>query len=108
MANISDEFNKAAGGKTQPLTEKFNGAAKGERGDGIDSIRNHKVQPSLDMKGPGGDAVRKDIAQQGYNKDKENYDRNRADKYVKMDKEKLEKGGGIKKTFNREAGKGFS
>lgn len=105
MANTSDEFNKAAGGKTQPLTEKFNGAAKGERGDGMDSIRNHKVQNTLEMKGPGGDSVRKDMAQQGFAKDQENSNRKRADKYVKMDKEKLVKGESLSKTFNRGAGR---
>lgn len=103
MANTSDEFNKAAGGKAQPLTEKFNGAAKGERGDGMDSIRNHKVQQSHDMPGPDGSKVRQTAAGEQVAKDKSNYDRNWGEKYAKMDIEKG-KDKSLSQEFNKSSG----
>ena len=95
MAMSSDEVNKAARQKAEPVADKFSSAAKGQSGDaaiaqgqsnvGTDSIRNHKVQQAHDMPGPDGNKMRQMRAGEAVAKDKSDYDRKWGDKYAKMD-----------------------
>lgn len=95
MAMSTDEVHKDARKKAEPVTEKFNGAAKGQgskaavakgqSNDGIGSIRKHKVQQTHEMPGPDGSKIRQAKAGQAVAKDKSDYDRKWGEKYAKMD-----------------------
>ena len=96
MAMSTDEVHKDARKKAEPITEKFNGAAKGQgskaaavakgqSNDGIGSIKKHKVQQAHDMPGPDGSKIRQAKAGAAVEKDKSDYDRKWGAKYAKMD-----------------------
>jgi hypothetical protein len=109
-AGMAKKPGKEQGGiKAPPLTPKFNKAAQGNSPDGLQSIRNHPPKQSYEMKGPGGAAIRKQEANKTYSKDQAEYNKSRASKYAKMDKEpdkSPDKSKSLTQTFNKSSGKG--
>ena len=106
MSDGPDKQKGLGSQKAGDLTEKFASAAKGKGLDGQASIRNHKPQQTLEMKGPGGGAVRQDAANQAYAKDKQNMDRSFGEKYAKMDIT-ANKNKSLSQEFNKARGKGL-
>lgn len=74
------------------------------------AIKNHQPKATLEMKTPGGSALRQANADKQVHKDYAQNLRNRADKYAKMEKAKIASrenvrdgaGGNLTKEFNKE------
>lgn len=101
MAMSTDEVHKDARKKAQPVTEKFNGAAKGQGSKsavagkapsqktvGIGAVKNDRPKSTLEYNGPGGAGLRTQAKYGEVATDRANYNKSRADKYVKADQAK--------------------
>ncbi len=120
MAMSTDEVHKDARKKAEPVTEKFNGAAKGQGSKaavagktppqetvGIGAVKKDRLKSSPEYHGPGGAGLRTqakygDVAtdRANFNKD---YNKSRADKYVKADQAK---GASLGQESAKDKGKG--
>lgn len=78
----------------------------------LEAIKNHKSAKNYDMNGPAASALRQGLANERVNRDKSRYDNvNRAEKHVKVEKEKIAteqdmlagKRGLLSKEFNKSA-----
>lgn len=63
---------------------------------GMESVKRHKPQQSLDMPGPGGSQVKAQQAAKVYAKDRADYDRSRLEKYGKLEKSSFSKEADLK------------
>lgn len=92
MAISSDEVNKAARAKAEPVAQKLNEAAKGKAAPqatvGIDAIKKDRPKATLEYNGPGGAGLRTQAKYDQVATDRANYNKDRADKYVKADQAK--------------------
>ena len=116
--DIRKDFNEAARGKSpqeQPAIDPAKGQADKSAGPAIDSIKRHKPEQSFDMKGLGGPGVRQEAAKAANTKDWNEFNRNRAEKYVKIDKSNLidkndvrdQHKGKLSPIFNNASGRGI-
>lgn len=116
MAMSTDEVHKDARKKAEPVTEKFNGAAKGQGSKaavagkappqetvGIGAVKNDRPKSTLEYNGPGGSGLRAGMAAQRVGNDHKAYNQSRADKYVKADKAK---GASLGQESAKDKGKG--
>jgi hypothetical protein len=101
MAMSTDEVHKDARKKAEPVTEKFNGAAKGQGSKaavagkappqetvGVNAVKKDRLKTSLEYNGPGGAGQRTEAKYGELAADRANYNKSRADKYVKADQAK--------------------
>lgn len=114
--DLRKDFNEAARGKPlqeQPKIDPAKGQPDKNAGPVIDSIKRHKPEQSFDMKGLGGPGVRQESAKAANAKDWDQFNSNRAQKYVNMDKKDIVGKGDVKdqhkgklaSVFNKESGR---
>ncbi len=92
MAKPTDKFNDAASGKKPPQATV-----------GIDAIKKDRPKATLEYDGPGGASLRTQVKYDQVATDRANYNKDRADKYVKADQAK---GASLGQEFAKAKGKG--
>jgi len=92
MAKPTDEFKDAASGKKPPQATV-----------GIDAVKKDRPKSTLEYNGPGGAGLRTQAKYDEVAADRANYNKSRADKYVKADQAK---GASLGQEFAKAKGKG--